>query len=232
MKVLAANGDDLLWVEALQKSYGETRVLDGVSLSLGRGERLALMGPSGSGKSTLLSCLGGLEVVESGTVLFAGKDISFLTEREMDRFRAKHIGTVFQFFNLLPTLNAYENIELPLLLLRLPPEERERRVNRLLEEVGLTHRAHGYPAELSGGEMQRVAIARAFVHQPQLVLADEPTGNLDSKTGAQVLELMRDLSSRYRMAILMVTHDRASARICDRVLEMRDGQLGTVTTGV
>ena len=222
---------EVLRVDGVAKAFGESRVLDSLSLSVHRGERLALMGPSGSGKSTLLSCLGGLEEVDSGGVWLKGRDIARLSEREMDRFRSVHIGTVFQFFNLLPTLNAYENVELPLLLLRVSAAERHSRVRGLLEEVGLSHRASGYPSELSGGEMQRVAIARAFVHHPGIVLADEPTGNLDSKTGVQVLELMKDLSLRHRMAILMATHDRSSARICDRVVEMRDGRLEEVAIG-
>jgi ABC-type lipoprotein export system ATPase subunit len=183
------------------------------------------MGPSGSGKSTLLNCLAGLDRPDTGLVRVAGEVITRLEGEALARLRRRHVSTIFQFFHLLPTLTAFETIELPLQLLRIDKAERHARVYRLLQAVQLEHRMHAMPGELSGGEMQRVAIARALIHHPDLVLADEPTGNLDSRTGDQVLDLLQSLADEFQMALVLVTHSREATRICQRTLHMMDGRL-------
>ena len=215
----------VLQVSALSKSYADRPILRGVSFELAAGERAALLGPSGSGKTTLLNCIGGVDRADTGEVIVAGEKLRTLDADGLARVRRTHIGTVFQFFHLLPTLTAAENIELPLQLLGVPVMERESRVRALLERVGVSHRAAALPGDLSGGEMQRVAIARAIVHRPALLLADEPTGNLDSHTGAQVLDLLAEVVAETRAALLMVTHSEEAAKRCQRVLRMRDGEL-------
>jgi ABC-type lipoprotein export system ATPase subunit len=183
------------------------------------------MGPSGSGKSTLLNCMAGLERPDRGRIAFLGRDLGGMGEAEVTALRREALTSIFQFFHLLPTLRAWENVEFPLLLLRQERARRRERVAELLEEVGLSHRAEAWPSELSGGEMQRLAIARALITGPRLILADEPTGSLDSATGARILELLRTLTGRHRTALLMVTHDNEATAICDRILHMRDGRL-------
>lgn len=214
-----------LKLNAITKSFGEVSVLRGVDLELRSGERVALMGPSGSGKSTLLNCICGIEQVDSGEVRMAGRALGSLNAGELDGLRRESIGYVFQSFHLLPTLSAFENVEFPAQLVGMEKEERIDRVERLLESVGLAERATHLPDALSGGERQRVALARALVHRPALVLADEPTGSLDTENGDQVLKLLKALSIEHRVALLLVTHDHASTRICDRVISMRDGSL-------
>lgn len=214
-----------LQVSRVTKSYGSTEVLRGVSLSLEPGERVALMGPSGSGKSTLLNCIGGIDRPDEGAIEIAGQPLGGLDEEGLCRLRRETVSTVFQFFHLLPTLSARENIEFPLQLQGVLTNERNRRVRDLIEEVGLSHRAGAMPHELSGGEMQRVAIARALVIEPRLILADEPTGNLDSATGESILDLLATLGDRHGTAMLVVTHSPQVTRICRRTLEMRDGAL-------
>jgi ABC-type lipoprotein export system ATPase subunit len=214
-----------LTVSSLTKAYAERPILSGVSFHLAAGERAALLGPSGSGKTTLLNCIGGVDRADSGEVIVAGEKLHALDADGLARVRRTRIGTVFQFFHLLPTLTAAENVELPLQLLGMSTAEREGRVRDLLERVGVTHRASALPSELSGGEMQRVAIARAVIHKPALLLADEPTGNLDSNTGAQVLDLLAEIVSETNAALLMVTHSAEAAKRCGRVLRMRDGEL-------
>lgn len=215
----------ILEVHLATKHYADRPILRSVSMSLVAGERVALLGPSGSGKTTLLNCVGGVDHLDTGTVQIAGVAMSGLDSDALAALRRRSIGTVFQFFHLLPTLTAAENVELPLQLLGIPPAERAQRVQALLERVGVAHRARALPAELSGGEMQRVAIARAVVHRPSLILADEPTGNLDSSTGAVVLDLLAEVVAESRAALLMVTHSEDAARRCDRVLRMKDGVL-------
>lgn len=215
----------VLEVHLATKHYADRPILRSVSMSLAAGERVAMLGPSGSGKTTLLNCVGGVDHLDSGTVKIAGVSMSGLNSDALAALRRRSIGTVFQFFHLLPTLTAAENVELPLQLLGIAPAERARRVRALLERVGVAHRAKALPAELSGGEMQRVAIARAVVHRPALILADEPTGNLDSSTGAVVLDLLADVVAESQAALLMVTHSEDAARRCDRVLRMKDGVL-------
>ena len=215
----------MLEVNHVTKHYADRPILRDVSLTLQQGERVALLGPSGCGKTTLLNCVGGVDQVDSGRISFQGTDIATLNSDALSLVRRRHIGTVFQFFHLLPTLTAQENIELPLQLNGMARDQRLNRVQALMERVGIAHRAHALPAEMSGGEMQRVAIARAIVHKPPLILADEPTGNLDSATGTQVLELLRELTEEEGAALLMVTHSEEAAQSCHRVLRMLDGRL-------
>ncbi|MGB0152913.1 MAG: ABC transporter ATP-binding protein [Verrucomicrobiales bacterium] len=214
-----------LQVSRLTKSYGSVPVLKGVSLELEEGERVALMGPSGSGKSTLLNCIGGIDRPDGGSIQVGVVQLDQLDEEERCRLRRDTVSTVFQFFHLLPTLSVKENIEFPLQLQGVDPKDREKRVTALIEEVGIQSRAEAFPHELSGGEMQRVAIARALTIRPRLILADEPTGNLDSRTGEAILDLLESLSDHYEIAMLVVTHSREVTRICSRVVEMRDGVL-------
>ena len=197
--------------------------LDGVSLSFEPGEVAAIIGRSGSGKSTLLQLLGGLDRPTSGEIFVRGKRLAESSEDELALYRRQDVGFIFQFFNLVPTLTALQNIELPLVLAGLPKPERRRRAAELLERVGLGGRREHRPSQLSGGEQQRVAIARALIHDPPLLLADEPTGNLDSKTASEILDLLKTLEGR---TILVVTHDRALAdSFTRRTVELRDGKV-------
>ena len=214
-----------LQVSRLTKSYGSVPVLKGVSLELEGGERVALMGPSGSGKSTLLNCIGGIDRPDGGSIQVGDIQLEQLDEEGRCHLRRDTVSTVFQFFHLLPTLSVRENIEFPLRLQNIDSKERGERVTKLIEEVGIEKRAVAFPHELSGGEMQRVAIARALTIRPRLILADEPTGNLDSRTGESILDLLESLSDHYEIAMLVVTHSREVTRICSRVVEMRDGAL-------
>lgn len=215
----------ILTARDLVKAYEARRVLDGVSFSLRRGERLALTGPSGSGKTTLLNCLGGVDRADSGSLVLEGREVAGLSADELASLRRHRVGTIFQFFHLLPTLTAAENVELPLQLTGVPAGARSGRVARLLDRVGLAHRSHALPSQLSGGEMQRVAIARALVHEPALLLADEPTGNLDSANGDNILALLEGLSEETGTSLVLVTHSPEATRICHRVLRMKDGRM-------
>ena len=215
----------MLEVRNATKHYAERPILRGVSLTVAKGERVALLGPSGCGKTTLLNCIGGVDRVDGGELLLAGQSMGALDSDGLSLLRRASIGSVFQFFHLLPTMTAFENVELPLQLNAVPKAERQQRVQALLERVGIAHRAQALPAQMSGGEMQRVAIARAVVHRPALILADEPTGNLDSTTGTQVLNLLREISEENDAAVLMVTHSEEAASTCHRVLRMLDGRL-------
>lgn len=202
-------------------------VLNNLSLEIAEGEFLALMGPSGSGKSTLLNLLAGLDRPTSGTLEVAGQRIDSLSRRELARWRSRHVGFVFQFYNLLPVLSAERNVELPLLLTNLSRAERKRHVATALEIVGLSHRAKHTPRTLSGGEQQRVGIARAIVTDPTLILADEPTGDLDRKTGSGILDLLQELNRQHHKTVVMVTHDPHAAERASRQLHMVDGQLSS-----
>ena len=199
--------------------------LRGVSFRVARGEMVATMGPSGSGKSTLLNIVGGLDRASEGTVLIDGADTSRLDDDALTRLRREKIGFVFQFFNLLPTLTARETVALPLHLSGAGRREAVRRASEMLALVGLAEREEHLPDELSGGEQQRVAMARALVLGPPLVLADEPTGNLDSRSGQEVLALLQNLQRQFGTTVLMVTHDPKAAAVCDRILTMEDGRL-------
>ncbi|HEY0968564.1 MAG TPA: ABC transporter ATP-binding protein [Opitutaceae bacterium] len=222
---MAAASPSLLQVNAVGKRYGERRVLDGVSFSVAAGERIALTGPSGSGKTTLLNCLGGVDRPDEGSITLHGESIGQLDSDALARLRRQRIGTVFQFFHLLPTLSVRENIELPLQLLNIAAAERASRVAAFVERVGLQARADALPGQLSGGEQQRVAIARALVHRPDLILADEPTGNLDSANGANILALLRELTGETGTALVLVTHSEEAAGICHRRIHLRDGRV-------
>jgi putative ABC transport system ATP-binding protein len=217
--------------ESVTKSYGGGRgatgvdALLGVSLALEPGSFTALLGPSGCGKSTLLNLLGGLDRPTAGRVLVDGKDLATLSEDDRDAYRRKTAATVFQFFNLLPTMTALENVALPLLLEGVSPTDADVRAARGLLDVGLADKEHAYPYELSGGQMQRVAVARALANEPALLLADEPTGNLDSKTGEQVLSLVAGLVKERGITVVMATHSAEAAARASRILRLRDGRL-------
>jgi len=227
MSEVASAPAPALVVSAVTKNYGSRCVLDAVSFSVAAGERVALTGPSGSGKTTLLNCLGGVDRPDSGEILLLGERIESLDADALNLIRRERVGTIFQFFHLLPTLSAAENVELPLQLINVPAAERKNRVDTLLARVGLTHRAHALPSQLSGGEQQRVAIARALVHRPALLLADEPTGNLDTANGANILALLRELTDETRTALVLVTHSEEAASICHRRVRLRDGRVVT-----
>jgi putative ABC transport system ATP-binding protein len=214
---------------------GETRVraVDDVSLSVARGEYLALLGSSGSGKSTLLNLIAGLDRPSSGAILANGANLAEFSPLDLARYRCNTIGMIFQSFNLLPRMTLEENVELPLRLAEVDHSARPGRVREALERVRLTHRLGHRPTELSGGEQQRVAIARALVNRPQILLADEPTGNLDSTTGETILSLLRELQAQLGMTIVMVTHERPLAeRFADRLATMGDGKLLGITSAV
>jgi putative ABC transport system ATP-binding protein len=216
-------------IRELSKVFGsgetEVRALDGVDLEIALGEMVAIMGPSGSGKSTMLHMLGALETPTSGTIALAGRRFDGLDDGELTLLRREGIGFVFQFFNLLPALTAEENVLLPALIAGRRDEAIRSRARALLERVGLAARSEHLPSELSGGEQQRVSIARALLMEPALVLADEPTGNLDSRSEAQVLELLSELNRAEGHTIVMVTHDPGAAAIASRVVFLRDGRL-------
>ena len=214
-----------LQAKQLHKRYGKRPVLNNVTLDIQAGERVALMGPSGSGKSTLLNCLGGIDRPDKGEVWVHGQRIDTLDGSTLSHLRRETIGSIFQFFHLLPTLSAYENIEFPLKLANRAAQDRQSRVRELIREVGLESRQRALPDELSGGEMQRVAIARALSVAPKVLLADEPTGNLDSQTGQRILDLIETLAEKSGTALLLVTHSQEATRICHRTLHMIDGQL-------
>ena len=213
----------MLKVSKIEKSYATSKVLRGIDFSMVEGERIAIMGPSGSGKSTLLNCIGGIDRPDNGEILFEDLSLTGLTEQELCELRRKKISTIFQFFHLLPTLTTRENIEFPMLLNSIGKSERNEKVDELLNAVKIQHRACAFPHELSGGEKQRVAIARSLSMQPKLILADEPTGNLDSKNTDSVLELIENLSSQHGIAMLLVTHNEEVTRICDQTITMNDG---------
>ena len=220
----------MLELEHVHKSYSspgeKIRAVDDVNMTVEAKEFVAIFGPSGSGKSTLLSLAAGLIRADSGTVRFEGVDIESLSKRETLDYRRTQLGLVSQGFNLTAGLDAQENVAIPLLLKRVERSEARRRALQALEEVGLSRRAHHTPDRLSGGEQQRVAIARALVGEPKMILADEPTGNLDSGTGNEVLELMSAVLREHESAAIVVTHDPSVAGFADRVLEMQDGRLG------
>jgi putative ABC transport system ATP-binding protein len=214
--------------ENVSKYYleGGARVtaLRNVDLVLSAGDFATVMGPSGGGKTTLLNCIGGLDTPDEGEILLKGRPTKGMDDRELTRLRREEIGFVFQFFNLLPTLSVYENVELPLLLGRRTKEGGER-IRTLLDYVGLLGRAASFPAELSGGEMQRVAIARALVHRPSLLLADEPTGNLDSENGERILEIMQAAAGDFNTTVVIATHNPRMTSAGNRHFQIRDGRL-------
>jgi putative ABC transport system ATP-binding protein len=223
------SSEPLVIVEQVERSFrrGSEKVcvLEEVNLQVERGEFLALMGPSGSGKSTLLNILGGLDRPTGGSVSVGGERIDHLSSRQLAAWRARHIGYVFQFYNLLQVLTAERNVELPLLLTNLSRRERKEHVAIALSMVGISHRMRHYPKQLSGGEQQRVGIARAIVSDPTLLLCDEPTGDLDRKAGDEILELLEGLSSAHDKAIIMVTHDPHASARAGRTVYLNKGRL-------
>jgi ABC-type lipoprotein export system ATPase subunit len=214
---------------AVEKTYDtgkvEVRALRGVDLAVGHGEMVAIMGPSGSGKTTLLNCLSGLDAIDEGDVLIDGASLAAMSDRDRTDYRARRMGFVFQFYNLMPVLTAVENVELPLLVARVPAKEARRRALEALALVGLVERAEHVPEELSGGQRQRVTIARALVNDPAIVWADEPTGDLDSENAEEVIQLMRRLNVERGLTFLIVTHDIGIGRSTDRIVRMVDGRI-------
>jgi len=203
----------------------EVPVLNGVSIGIEAGDYLALMGPSGSGKTTLLNLIAGIDRPSSGKILVQGKEISRFNETQLASWRARHIGFIFQMYNLIPVLNAFENVELPLLLTKLSPKERREHVKTALSIVGLGDRMTHYPRQLSGGQEQRVAIARAIVTDPTILVADEPTGDLDAKNADETLDLLEQLNREYQKTIVMVTHDPKAASRARHTVHLEKGQL-------
>lgn len=208
-----------------RRGADEVHALERVSLQIPDGTFVALMGPSGSGKSTLLNLIAGLDQPSSGTIRVSGQILSGLSEDQLAAWRAAHVGFVFQFYNLIPVLNAAENVEVPLLLTRLSKAERRKHVDVALSVVGLAERKHHLPSQLSGGEQQRVAIARAIVVDPELIVADEPTGDLDAKNADEILALLRQLKNEFQKTIIMVTHDPRAARYVDKIFHLEKGVL-------
>lgn len=225
------SNENLVNVKGVDKVFKRgsevVHVLGGLDLSIPKGEFLALMGPSGSGKSTLLNLIGGLDRPSEGTVEIGGHRIDKLSERKLAAWRARHVGLVFQFYNLMPVLSAQKNVELPLLLTNLSKAERKKRAAIALDVVGLSHRTGHYPRQMSGGEQQRTGIARAIVTDPTLLLCDEPTGDLDRKSGDEILDLLQALNKEQGKTIIMVTHDTHAAARASRTLHLNKGQLGT-----
>ena len=221
----------MIKVQNVVKTYHmgktEVRALRGVDLDIEEGEFVAIMGPSGSGKSTLMHLMGGLDQLDGGSLVFDDRDLSEQSRNDLAEFRGQRIGFVFQSFNLIPTLTALENVELPMMYQGIARKDRLAKARRLLELAGIADRAHHRPTELSGGEQQRVAIARALVNDPDLLLADEPTGNLDSKSGRQIMELISDLNEERGMTVIIVTHDPAIARYAPRTIHIFDGKIGS-----
>jgi putative ABC transport system ATP-binding protein len=215
----------LLEAKGLGKRYGTRWVLRGVDLNVEPGQRVALLGPSGCGKSTLLNLMGGLDRPDEGNLRLHGEDLGSASPQRLAELRRAKLGTIFQFFHLLPTLTVRENVELPLRMAGLPARECRARAEALVAAVGLMARAQAWPSDLSGGEMQRVAVARALAPRPALLLADEPTGNLDRENGEAVLDLLARLTETEGAALVLVTHSEAAAAICHRRLHLRDGRL-------
>ncbi len=221
--------DHIIKATKVQKTYHTGTVgvaaLRGVDLQVQRGEMVAVMGPSGCGKTTLLNCLSGLDAADGGDVVIEGVSLMGMSDRERTDYRAKRMGFVFQFYNLLPVLSAVENVELPLLVSGTRPREARSRALEALGQVGLAHRAYHRPGELSGGERQRTTIARALVNRPAIVWADEPTGDLDSETADDIMNLLLKLNQEQTLTFILVTHDRGIGARCGRIVRMRDGQI-------
>jgi putative ABC transport system ATP-binding protein len=221
------NDDLIVQASGVHKVYHTGQVdvpaLRGVDLSVRRGEMVAIMGPSGSGKTTLLNCLSGLDSADEGQIAIEGVSLPEMSDRERTAYRARRMGFVFQFYNLLPVLSAVENVELPLLVSGVRLREARKRALESLAQVGLAHRANHRPAELSGGERQRTTIARALVNRPALVWADEPTGDLDSETADEIMDVMVALNREQGLTFILVTHDRRVGARCSRIVRMRDG---------
>jgi putative ABC transport system ATP-binding protein len=217
--------NELIKVENVSKKLGQVQILKNVSFTVKSRELLMLQGPSGSGKSTLLGLLAGLESADSGQIQISETAINLLDEKKLALFRRNNIGIVFQFFNLIPVLNVLENIGLPLFPEKIKHKEIYERAKAAAEKVGLAYRLQHYPQNLSGGEQQRVAIARALINNPQVIFADEPTGNLDSDNGKKIIELLKILNREKGLTIVMVTHDNTIAAEADRIIRIKDGEI-------
>ena len=215
----------VLSARRLGKRYAERWVLSGIDLDLEPSDRLAILGPSGCGKTTLLNLLGGLDRPDEGCVMLENQDLTNITPSERSRIRRERIGTIFQFFHLIPTLSASENIELPLQLLGWSDSKIQERVKTLLASIGLEARAHAWAHELSGGEQQRIAVARALASKPAVLLADEPTGNLDQASGLNILGLLSKLATQESTALVIVTHSEVAAKTCQKILRLVDGKM-------
>ena len=213
----------MIQLDNIEKYYGARAVFRGINLVVDSGEFVAVMGNSGSGKSTLLNLIGGMDVPDKGVITVEREVISSYTEEQLTTYRRQKVGFVFQFFNLLPNITVYENIEMPLLLNG--EEGYEEKISAYIRLVGLEGRENDYPSALSGGEQQRVAIVRALIHEPGIILADETTGNLDSRTGASIVELIRDAAGRDRKTVVLVTHNEAVAEYAGRIIRIQDGTL-------
>ncbi len=226
---MALNGTEAVRTESLVRHYtlghSTIRAVDGVTLAVKKGEFAALLGTSGSGKSTLMNLIAGLDHPTSGSIFVEGQDLSSLKREQLAQYRRHTVGMVFQSFNLVPTMTLTENVELPMRFAEVDRGDRKNRVQQALEQVGLSGRLEHRPSEMSGGEQQRAALARALVNRPKLLLADEPTGNLDSKTGTEIMDLIRDLNRTLGMTVIMVTHERALAeRYATRMIFLGDGK--------
>ncbi|MGI8475445.1 MAG: ABC transporter ATP-binding protein [Thermomicrobiales bacterium] len=212
-------------VKTYDTGTSNIQALKGIDFAVKRGEMIAVMGPSGCGKTTLLNCLSGLDAIDSGQVLLEGNDLATLGDRKRTEYRARRMGFIFQVYNLLPVLNAIENVELPLLVSGIKPKVARQKAVAALETVGLQDWATHRPAELSGGQRQRVTIARSLVNEPAIIWADEPTGALDSKIAGEIIGLMRELNLRERLTFVLVTHDAGVGAQCVRIVRMRDGEI-------
>jgi predicted ABC-type transport system involved in lysophospholipase L1 biosynthesis ATPase subunit len=215
----------IVMVDQLSKTLGTVKAIDNISFDIKEGEFIAIQGPSGSGKSTLLGLLAGLEEPDKGNIVIADKQLTTMTEDELAIFRRYNVGFVFQAFNLIPTLNLAENISIPLLPERIGKKEIFQRAQEIARNVGLSERLEHYPCQLSGGEQQRVAIARSLINKPKIVFADEPTGNLDTNTGAQIIQLLRKLNLETGQTFVLVTHDDKIAKESDRIIKLIDGRI-------
>lgn len=225
----------IIEAQQVRKIYrnGQLRVeaLKNIDMVVGPGEMVAIMGPSGCGKTTLLNCLSGLDTIDEGNVFIKGDNLRDLSDNERTDYRARHMGFIFQDFNLLPVLSAVENVELPLLISRVPRKKARQKALDMLERVGLADRARHRPAELSGGQRQRVTIARALTNDPAIVWADEPTGNLDSETAQDILDLLYRLNREHGQTLVVVTHDMEVGKLANRIITMRDGQIVSLSQG-
>ncbi len=216
----------------ITKSFGALQVLKGISLHINKGEVVSIVGPSGAGKTTLLQIMGTLDNADSGEIIINGKDVGRMNQKEQAQFRNRNIGFVFQFHQLLPEFTALENVMIPAMIAHKPQKEAKRRANELLEFLGLKDRANHKPSELSGGEKQRVAVARALINEPSVILADEPSGSLDSKNKSELHQLFFDLRDQFGQTFVIVTHDEELARTTDRTIHIKDGEVVDETTRI